>query len=827
MKKKDYIYIGIIWAIILVLIIVLAIQGKAYASVIDWSNQHYVLPEYFRNLFYDNGKLFPLFSMNLGMGQNIFYFSYYGFLSPIVLCSYILPFIPMCYYMIGASVFILFMSIFLFYKWVHGKYGSEIAFVAALVFGLNAPFSYHFHRHIMFVLYMPFMIWALKSVDLFFDKNKRIPLIFSTALMIFTSYYFSVYGIITIGVYTLYKLLSSKFDFKRLFDVVCSVCVSILIAGVLLLPTVYVLMNGRLETLTDSISLLSLINPLNNYQYTFYNSYYSWGLTFVYVLAVIRGFFSKNKGRIFVSTLMSLMILFPIVSYVFNVGMYIDGKCFFPFIPLAVLMVCEFLKDLKDGHIKIEKKYLVIVPVVIYLLVAGFKNANIYLLVVDIIACLIMLYFSIKKDNYKFICLPVIIVSVISFIISSCSETYITFKDLNGINDKTYYELLNIEDDGFYRVSNEDYVINNSNKIYDKDNNITTMYSSSTNGEYMNFIRNVFQNEIINRDNTTVTQTYNMLFNIYSGTKYIVSSNEHTLGYKLIKESDGVNLYLNESALPIMYASDKVMSKREFDSLSYPYTIDALLNYVIVNTDMEDVYVSNVKKYNKGYSVNNSESIKIDEVDGHYLIDATTKSKLNVKLNEKINDKVVIVRFNMNKAKNGYACSSDITINGIKNALSCKTWKYNNKNTTFEYVFAEKSIEEFNITFNNSSYDISDVEIYTIDYNDVNKIKDNVTEVKLVKQNDNYFEGNIEVKNDSYLKITIPYDQGFRIFVDDKESQIEMIDNAFMGVKLNSGNHKIIIKFTPPYLKEGIIFTVIGLLLLMLMFIKDKKILKK
>ena len=75
MKKKDYIYIGIIWAIILVLIIVLAIQGKAYASVIDWSNQHYVLPEYFRNLFYDNGKLFPLFSMNLGMGQNIFYFS--------------------------------------------------------------------------------------------------------------------------------------------------------------------------------------------------------------------------------------------------------------------------------------------------------------------------------------------------------------------------------------------------------------------------------------------------------------------------------------------------------------------------------------------------------------------------------------------------------------------------------------------------------------------------------------------------------------------------------------------------------------------------------
>ena len=69
---------------------------------------------------------------------------------------------------------------------------------------------------------------------------------------------------------------------------------------------------------------------------------------------------NNYKGRIFVSTLMSLMILFPIVSYVFNVGMYIDGKCFFPFIPLAVLMFCEFLKEncqILDCKIKIVSLY--------------------------------------------------------------------------------------------------------------------------------------------------------------------------------------------------------------------------------------------------------------------------------------------------------------------------------------------------------------------------------------------------------------------------------------------------------------------------------------
>ncbi|UKI28189.1 MAG: hypothetical protein L6V78_04230 [Clostridium sp.] len=58
----------------------------------------------------------------------------------------------------------------------------------------------------MFVIYMPFMIGALKSVDLYFEKGKKIPLIIYTILLILTSYYFSVPGIITIGIYTIYKI---------------------------------------------------------------------------------------------------------------------------------------------------------------------------------------------------------------------------------------------------------------------------------------------------------------------------------------------------------------------------------------------------------------------------------------------------------------------------------------------------------------------------------------------------------------------------------------------------------------------------------------------
>ena len=67
----------------------------AYGSNIDWGGQHYAIPDYFRKLFYETGDLFPSFAPNLGAGENMYYFSYYGLYSPVILISYLLPFVKM------------------------------------------------------------------------------------------------------------------------------------------------------------------------------------------------------------------------------------------------------------------------------------------------------------------------------------------------------------------------------------------------------------------------------------------------------------------------------------------------------------------------------------------------------------------------------------------------------------------------------------------------------------------------------------------------------------------------------------------------------------
>ena len=64
------------------------LKNGVFGSKVDWISQHSVLPDYFRQLFYETGNLFPNFAPDIGGGQNIYNFSYYGLFSPLILLSY-------------------------------------------------------------------------------------------------------------------------------------------------------------------------------------------------------------------------------------------------------------------------------------------------------------------------------------------------------------------------------------------------------------------------------------------------------------------------------------------------------------------------------------------------------------------------------------------------------------------------------------------------------------------------------------------------------------------------------------------------------------------
>ena len=180
--------------------IVAVVQFKfIFGSNVDWMKQHIVFPDYFRNLFYQTGNLFPNFAPHLGAGQNIFYFAYYGLYSPIILISYLLPFIPMDIYIMISSILVVLLTILLFYYFLRKNgFSNNTCFFTSLLFLFSSSFLFHSHRHIMFVNYMPFLVMSLIGVWRYFEKKKSGLLVINTCFLILTSYYYSISGIIVV-----------------------------------------------------------------------------------------------------------------------------------------------------------------------------------------------------------------------------------------------------------------------------------------------------------------------------------------------------------------------------------------------------------------------------------------------------------------------------------------------------------------------------------------------------------------------------------------------------------------------------------------------------
>ena len=92
-------------------------------------------------------------------------------------------------------------------------------------------------------------------------------------------------------------------------------------------------------------------------------------------------------------------------------------------------------------------------------------------------------------------------------------------------NSNVYKELVsNISKDNVHRTSDYTNQLYNVNQIYTTKQLSPSLYSSTSNKHYFNFVRNIFQNEIINRDNLTVSAPKNILYNIYTGVKYIITN---------------------------------------------------------------------------------------------------------------------------------------------------------------------------------------------------------------------------------------------------------------------------------------------------------------
>ncbi|MDO5560738.1 MAG: YfhO family protein [Oscillospiraceae bacterium] len=812
-----------------------------YGSTVDWESQHYDIPEYFRQLFYQTKQIIPSFAPAIGAGQNIYYFSYYGLFSPVILISYLLPFVSMMDYIIVSSIILVGISVVLVYIWLRQRYNEGISLVSALCFLCAGPLLFHSHRHIMFINYMPFLILALICIDNLSRKRNIILLPVMVFLIIMTSYYFSFSSLIFLTVYAaaVYMEKTGCRFFSRAFMkqagmYIFLVATGIMMAGILLLPTAYALFQGRGAEISSDISQMVL--PGFNLQHVIYSPY-SVGVPFIGITAFMSGLVADNIRTRILSVSIVLPMIFSVFIYLLNGTLYVDGKVLIPFLPIAAMLIAELIRQIIMGRFKIQIFAAALVWVSLNLIAIN-KYMYILFCLADFIITGISIVWVSKKGFRIYRMCPVMITAAVLCIFTNSQDTLVTKETAQCSlcsSAKKLSDEVNSEDSVIFRTSNMIHPLQNVNTVYNRSCLQTSVYSSASNKNYHHFFFEDIGNETRYRNSSIMSQSSNILFDVYMGNKYLISTASAPAGYKKIKQEGDAVLYENDNVFPLAYSSAKVMSLREYEGLGYAQKAEAVLKYAIVDDDSlpDSGFVSQMKRVDHDYQIPSQLYDKEHDDSGIYMIENKKKKTYNMPLKNPIKDKILFIRFHVDNSHNPLNNDVYIKINQVKNKLTVKDWKYYNDNEWFEFVISSgEELTNLDITVSEGTFTISDLEAYTLDYSEVSDIRQSLDVMSLDEAHSkgDIITGTVDMKEDGVLQLSVPYDNGFQFYVDSQKCSYEKVDTAFIGTYLTKGKHEVTIRFRAPLLTAGKMCSCTGIGMLaasVVFFVKRKHIVHK
>ena len=807
-----------------------------FGAKVDWLSQHSVLPDYFRQQFYATGKFFPEFAANLGGGQNIYHFAYYGLYSPLILPSYLLPFVKMSDYIMAVSITGLTASVLLFYYWLKSrKTDTGTAFILSLMFLLAGPMIGQYSGQVMFVDYMPFLCLALIGVDRYFEQEKSGLFTVSVFLMIMTSFYFSIGGMLSLVLYGLHRYFEQREGNRvtvRSFlrDGLCfvrSMILAVLMSGFFLVPTALALTGGRSKE--QNTSFASFFIPQITVE-RFAYSIYGIGLTTLVITVLLTGLLYRKVYEKVLTYGCVIVLVIPVFAYLLNGGLYIRDKVFIPFLPLLCYLISIYLEKCRKRELSFIAGIVpyIITTIFVYIARNQFVSKAIgksiwKVLLAESILFLIcyVLYCAMKRYHKEtkeilMLALPSVICLAVTMntFYQMKPDRYVNrklYRDVTGEQNRQAVKEALKDDDGYYRteqIGTEDENAADLNRIWDIGQNITSIYSSAYNSEYQEFRQKTFGLEEPFRNVMMQSVSKNSVFQRMMGVRYIVSDSD-VPGYTLVKKCGTTGIYQNKDAAPVMYATDRVMTEEEYKKLAFPYNQTAFLEYAVVGEHTE----SSDQNIMTAYA---PVSLKMAN-------NRTTGGAEQKTMQQEGQKQILFLRFRVDNAHP----NKDVTvwINGIRNKLSAKDHVYYNENKIFTYAVPLKDGEDnISVTFGKGKYRLRHVQAYLGSLPERSELLyQSEIQVDKKQTEDNVIQGTIRVKKDGWFITSIPYDKHFKIYIDGKETEIQKVNTAFLGCKIESGNHELKIIYHAPGTTTGKILSLIGIAGFLLVLVREKR----
>ena len=116
-------------------------------------------------------------------------------------------------------------------------------------------------------------------------------------------------------------------------------------------------------------------------------------------------------------------------------------------------------------------------------------------------------------------------------------------------------------------------------------------------------------------------------------------------------------------------------------------------------------------------------------------------------------------------------------------------------------------------------------DVYRFDYNALRELQDVLQDerLELTSWKDTKLSGTITTEKGGVMMTSIPYDPGWKVFVDGVETDITEVKDTFLGVELTPGTHTIELRFMPQGLVLGGLITALSLAMLLAIWLLTRR----
>ncbi|HJI92922.1 MAG TPA: YfhO family protein [Oscillospiraceae bacterium] len=389
-------------------------------------------------------------------------------------------------------------------------------------------------------------------------------------------------------------------------------------------------------------------------------------------------------------------------------------------------------------------------------------------------------------------------------------------------NYKTYTDAINYidnKDSGFYRTE-LCYLNTRMDPAYYGYNGIS-VFSSMAYESYSQLQSSLGMqgNKVNSYTYNTQTPVYNMMFNI----KYLIQTDvslapSSNLYKKIHTTSDKKsNVYENKYNLPIAYCVNSKIDDWVTDE-GNPFEIQS--DFVKLATGYSNLFKP------VEYNSTDFDAVSGDDVteNGTYWLEKSDSSSNygteTVSLSPTIDGNLYL-----------YVKSSDlktITVNSEKVSDITQSMEYayildlgyHNKGDEVLVSLDASTMESESTSFDFYCYTADD----TVVKNMYNSLAGNSLDVE--SYSDTTIKGTVKAKENCYLYSSIPYDDGWSVYVDGKKAETFEIGGTLLAIELTPGQHKIEYKYFPVGFLYGIIISSVTVFGLCVFYIYNKSSLK-